>query len=54
MKLHKEGFKIIPVAFLILAVLDVIIYFLLKEYFIFYPLDVRFDGLCWRLFVWQT
>ncbi len=38
MKLHKEGFKIIPVAFLILAVLDVIIYFLLKEYFIFYLL----------------
>lgn len=38
MKIHKEGLKIIPVAFFILAVLDAIIYILLKNYFIFYPL----------------
>lgn len=38
MKIHKEGLKIIPVAFFILAVLDAIIYVLLKNYFIFYPL----------------
>lgn len=36
MKIHKEGKKIIPVAFTILAVLDLIIYFLLKEYMIYY------------------
>lgn len=36
MTIHKEGKKIIPVAFLILAVLDTIIYFLLKDFLIFY------------------
>ena len=36
MKIHNEGKKIIPVAFVILAVLDLIIYFLLKDYLIFY------------------
>jgi phosphatidylserine decarboxylase len=36
MKLHKEGLKIIPVAFFFLAVLDAIIYFFLKDYLIFY------------------
>lgn len=36
MKLHKEGLKIIPVAFFFLAVLDAIIYFILRDYFIFY------------------
>jgi phosphatidylserine decarboxylase len=34
MKLHKEGHRIIPVAFIILAVLDAIIYFILKDYLI--------------------
>ncbi|MBN2635613.1 MAG: phosphatidylserine decarboxylase family protein [Prolixibacteraceae bacterium] len=40
MKLHKEGLKIIPIAFFILAVLDSIIYFFLKDYLIFYFLMV--------------
>lgn len=38
MKIHKEGYKIIPVALLILAVLDLIIWFFLKEFFISYLL----------------
>lgn len=36
MKLHKEGIKIIPVAFFFLAVLDAVIYFFLRDYLIFY------------------
>ncbi len=36
MKIHKEGLKIIPIAFFFLAVLDALIYFFLKEYLIFY------------------
>lgn len=36
MQIHKEGKKIIPVAFFILALIDVIIYFLLRDYLIFY------------------
>lgn len=36
MKLHKEGFKIIPAAFGILAVIDVVIYLLLKNTVVFY------------------
>ncbi|MDR2911514.1 MAG: phosphatidylserine decarboxylase family protein [Bacteroidales bacterium] len=36
MKLHKEGFKIIPVAFLVLAAIDIVIYLLLKNFLIFY------------------
>ncbi len=36
MKIHKEGKKVIPVAFFIIAVIDVIIYIFLKEYLIFY------------------
>jgi phosphatidylserine decarboxylase len=36
MTIHKEGKKIIPVALLMLSVLDVILYFLLKEYLIWY------------------
>lgn len=38
MKIHKEGLKIIPIAFFFLAVLDAIIYILLKDYLIFYIL----------------
>ncbi len=38
MKLHKEGIKIIPIAFFFLAVLDAIIYIALKEYLIYYIL----------------
>lgn len=38
MTIHKEGIKIIPVAFFFLAVLDAFIYFLLKDFFIFYVL----------------
>lgn len=38
MKIHNEGNKIIPIAFFIIAVLDAIIYVLLKDYFIFYLL----------------
>lgn len=36
MKLHKEGVKIIPIAFFFLAVLDALIYILLQDYLIFY------------------
>ena len=36
MKIHNEGKKIIPVAFIIIAVLDLLIYFFTKEYLIFY------------------
>ena len=36
MQIHKEGYKIIPITFFFLAVLDVIIYLLFKEYLIFY------------------
>ena len=35
MTIHKEGIKIIPVAFIILAALDFIIWLLLRDYFIF-------------------
>ena len=36
MKLHKEGLKIIPVAYFFLAVIDAIIYFFLRDFLIFY------------------
>jgi phosphatidylserine decarboxylase len=36
MKIHKEGQKIIPVAFFFIAVLDAVVYFFLKDYLIFY------------------
>lgn len=36
MQIHKEGKKIIPVAFFFLAVIDALIYFTLKDYLIFY------------------
>ncbi|HPE76130.1 MAG TPA: phosphatidylserine decarboxylase family protein [Draconibacterium sp.] len=36
MKIHKEGIKIIPIAFFAIAVLDVIIYIFLQDYLIFY------------------
>ncbi len=36
MKIHKEGRKIIPIAFFAIAVLDVIIYIFLQDYLIFY------------------
>ncbi len=36
MKIHKEGQKVIPVAFFILAVIDAIIYIVLRDYLIFY------------------
>ncbi|MFW5756052.1 MAG: phosphatidylserine decarboxylase family protein [Tangfeifania sp.] len=36
MKIHKEGHKIIPVAFFFLAVTDAIIYILLRDYTVFY------------------
>lgn len=38
MQIHKEGKKIIPVAFFFLAVIDAIIYFTLRDYLIFYVL----------------
>ena len=38
MKIHKEGFKVIPVALLILAALDLLIWFFLKEFLISYVL----------------
>ena len=38
MRLHKEGLKIIPIAFFFLAVLDAIIYIALKDYLIYYIL----------------
>jgi phosphatidylserine decarboxylase len=36
MKIHKEGIKIIPIAFFTIAVLDVIIYIFLQDFLIFY------------------
>jgi len=36
MKIHREGVKIIPVAFFFIAVLDAIIYIVLRDYLIFY------------------
>jgi len=36
MTIHKEGKLIIPIAFFFLAVLDAVIYILLKQYIIFY------------------
>ena len=36
MKIHKEGKKIIPIAFFTIAVLDVIIYIFLQDFLIFY------------------
>ena len=38
MKIHKEGIKVIPIAFFTIAVIDVIIYIFLQDYLIFYPL----------------
>ena len=38
MQIHKEGKKIIPVAFFFLAVVDAVIYLTLKDHFIFYVL----------------
>ncbi|SHF73073.1 phosphatidylserine decarboxylase [Mariniphaga anaerophila] len=38
MQIHNEGKKIIPVAFFVLAVIDAIIYFTLRDYLIFYVL----------------
>jgi phosphatidylserine decarboxylase len=40
MKIHKEGKKIIPIAFFTIAVLDVIIYIFLQDFLIFYLLMV--------------
>lgn len=36
MKIHREGHKVIPVAFFIIAVIDAIIYITLRDYLIFY------------------
>lgn len=36
MTIHKEGKLIIPIAFFFLAVLDALIYFILRDYLIFY------------------
>lgn len=36
MKIHKEGKKIIPIAFFTIAVLDMIIYIFLQDFLIFY------------------
>src|SRR5690554_1219696 len=36
MKIHREGTKIIPAAFIIIAIADLIIYFLLRDYLVFY------------------
>ena len=36
MIVHKEGLKIIPIAFFFIALLDAVIYILLKDYLIFY------------------
>lgn len=38
MKIHKEGKKIIPIAFFTIAVLDVIIYIFLQDFLVFYLL----------------
>lgn len=40
MQIHREGKKIIPIAFFFLAVVDAVIYVTLKDYFIFYVLMV--------------
>lgn len=40
MTIHKEGKKIIPIAFFLLAVIDFVIYFILRDYLIFYLLMV--------------
>lgn len=48
MKIHKEGKKIIPIAFFFLAVLDAVIYIILKDYLIFYflmAISLVFAGL---------
>jgi phosphatidylserine decarboxylase len=45
MKIHKEGQKVIPVAFFFIAVIDAIIYFTLKDYLIFYFLMAASLGL---------
>lgn len=36
MQIHKEGKKIIPVAFVVIAVIDILIYFTLRNHLIFY------------------
>ena len=36
MKIHKEGLKVIPIAFFTIAVIDVIIYIFLQDFRIFY------------------
>jgi len=36
MKIHKEGLKVIPIAFFTIAVIDVIIYIFLQNFLIFY------------------
>ena len=36
MKIHKEGEKVIPVAFMVLAIIDFVIYILLRDYALFY------------------
>jgi phosphatidylserine decarboxylase len=36
MKIHKEGIKVIPIAFFAIAVLDMIIYIFLQDYLIYY------------------
>ena len=38
MRIHKEGIKIIPIAFFFLAVIDAIVYILFRNYNIFYIL----------------
>ena len=38
MRIHKEGLKIIPIAFFTIAVVDVIIYIFLQDYLIYYLL----------------
>jgi phosphatidylserine decarboxylase len=40
MQIHREGKKIIPIAFFFLAVVDTVIYLTLKDYLIFYFLIV--------------
>ena len=35
MKIHKEGLKVIPIAFFTIAVIDVIIYIFLQDFLIF-------------------
>lgn len=40
MKIHKEGIKVIPIAFFTIAVIDVIIYIFLQNFLIFYFLMV--------------